>query len=404
MMRRLQNQRYLIMGLVIAVLIIQFRAELFSWGNKKIEVADLDVSKEYTAISLPKFQKAVQDTLDRGLSLDNDLRTMYGVTEFKGISYKPATGECIIFGLCDKSKPPMNIDDFVVAIKETFSGEVPGVTIDPVDPRDFGGTQTVKFFGQHTSASQFGFVLFDADYQMKQLCAHKVPTGVPDFKSYYELAMEDYESELKRCNGDVSPHEESNRFWFYPTDPIFVRNGNDVIIRDYGVQLLTEKQLVDKTKGKIKNLKGKMNSHAATFSKEFSRRYEEIATTHPRYLRLKSLFNQVVISRLMLYERVDLKNANYFLKDFVVSKYETPQEVAGINISQEMSHTINNPHYGECIHKVIFSGGVSINVPVTKKTFFIDKLNVLPKLHDQIYTARPSVNAVVWKFKFYELL
>ena len=85
-MRSLQNLRYLIMGLVIAVLIIQFRTELFSWNNNEIDVANTNETEEYTAISLPKFQESVQDTIDRGLSLDSDLQTMYGITELKGIS------------------------------------------------------------------------------------------------------------------------------------------------------------------------------------------------------------------------------------------------------------------------------------------------------------------------------
>lgn len=403
-MRKLQNLRYLITGLVIAVLIIQFRNELFSWNNNEIDVANTNETEEYTAISLPKFQEAVQDTLDRGSPLDNDLQTMCGITELKGISYKPYTGECIIFGLCDKSKPPMDINDFVVAIKETFADEVPGVTIDPVDPGNFGGIQQVKFFGQYIGKSQAGYVLYDCDYHMKMLAGGKTPVAVPEFRSFYERIEQEYKSGLNSCNGDLSPHEDANRFWFYPKEPKFAKNGHEITLRDCGVQLLTERQMVNKAKDKIKSLKGKKNKQAEEFCKEFTQRYEEITKVQPKYQRLGSIFNLVTISKLMYHERIDLKNVDYFLRKYSVPWYETPEKVDGISMSGNLSHHTSNSAYGECVHKFTLSGGVSINVRINKSSFFRDNAKILPKLHERIYSARPSANVIAWRFKFYRLL
>ena len=175
-------------------------------------------------------------------------------------------------------------------------------------------------------------------------------------------------------------------------------------MRDFGVQLLTEKQMVNKAKGKITSLKGEKSKQAEEFSKEFTRRYEEIAKVYTRYQRLKSIFNLVAISNLMYYERIDLKNVNYFLREYTVPVYDTPETVNGINISTSLSHPVNSLSHSECVHEFIMSGGVSIDVRINKSSFFNDNSKILPKLRERIYSARPSVNAIAWKFEFYELL
>ncbi|ODS30922.1 MAG: hypothetical protein SCARUB_03961 [Candidatus Scalindua rubra] len=350
--------RYLIMGLIVAILLIQHRDRLVGWNNKEIDVANMGKKAEYIAISLPQLQKAVKDAQSSGLTMDTDLKFLFGITEFKGISYKPLNGECVLFGISDKAMPPIDINDFVVALKEVFTNNVPGVTIDPEDPRDFGGLQRVKFFGKFTDQSQFGYTLFDCDYHLKRLAAAIIPTSVSDFKSYYELVLNEYKQEIKSCNGNMSPHEDSNRFWFYPTKPRFAKKGNTITVKEFGVQVLTEKQLINKSKGKIVNLKGQKSKHASSFANSFSNSYDEIAAVHSRYKKLKSLFNVTTVLRLMYYEKIALKNVDYFLSGYQVPSYETPDTVDGINLTRNLSHPINNyPYSEECIHTLYFSGG-----------------------------------------------
>ena len=79
-MKRLLNLRYLIMGLVMAVLIVQFRSELFRRNSKETDIANTDTTKEYTAIFLPQFQDVVKNTRTQGIPLDSDLQSLYGIT------------------------------------------------------------------------------------------------------------------------------------------------------------------------------------------------------------------------------------------------------------------------------------------------------------------------------------
>ena len=174
----------------------------------------------------------------------------------------------------------MDINDFVVAIKETFAGEVPGVTIDPVDPGIFGGIQQVKFFGQYIGKSQTGYVLYDCDYHMKMLAGGKTPVAVPEFRSFYERIEQEYKSRLNSCNGNLSPHEDANRFWFYPKEPKFARNGHEIDARLWR-PAFNRKTDGEQGKDKIKSLKGKKNKQAEEFSEEFTQRYEEIARFTP---------------------------------------------------------------------------------------------------------------------------
>ena len=148
----------------------------------------------------------------------------------------------------------MDINDFVVAIKETFAGEVPGVTIDPVDPGIFGGIQQVKFFGQYIGKSQTGYVLYDCDYHMKMLAGGKTPVAVPEFRSFYERIEQEYKSRLNSCNGNLSPHEDANRFWFYPKEPKFARNGHEIDARLWR-PAFNRKKMVNKARIKSR-LKG----------------------------------------------------------------------------------------------------------------------------------------------------
>jgi len=107
-----------------------------------------------------------------GVLLDKTLSLLNGVEDIKAAAYDPVTGEVIFIGEgIIPSDEQINIDDLVVALRAVYvNNTAPGITFDSIhegislEPNQWA----VKYFGQ-TENTQFGQILYDADYILKLL-------------------------------------------------------------------------------------------------------------------------------------------------------------------------------------------------------------------------------------------
>ena len=123
-------------------------------------------------------------TLNKTLSLLND------VDEIKGAAYDPKKGEIVFIGdgvipLAER----IDMDDLVTAIKSVYIVQGnPGVTFHTPDiAKAFQtGRWDVSYFGA-TQGTQFGKILFEADYVLKQLSLGIDASGARLKDTYAEL-------------------------------------------------------------------------------------------------------------------------------------------------------------------------------------------------------------------------
>jgi hypothetical protein len=165
-------------------------------------------NKNYIAFSLKVAEKQIKKS-----GLDNiptNIFFLSGITQIKGMVYDKALNDVIIVGIRDYEKATLTLDDFVVALRARFIyNRWPLVSIDPMKGSDSMKMQTVRFEGgiQNT---QFGQDLFEADYTLKKIGMGFIKSGIPGFKSYFDLraqALQDDKLEI------------GSRFWFYPVSP-----------------------------------------------------------------------------------------------------------------------------------------------------------------------------------------
>ncbi len=153
-------------------------------------------------------------TLNKTLSLLND------VNEIKGAAFDPKKGEIVFIGdgvipLAER----IDMDDLVTAIKSVYIVQGnPGVTFHTPDiAKAFQtGRWDVSYFGA-TQGTQFGKILFEADYVLKQLSLGIDASGARLVNTHAGLNALGYKSYAQRLfENNITLNGLSIEFWFAP--------------------------------------------------------------------------------------------------------------------------------------------------------------------------------------------
>jgi RHS repeat-associated protein len=322
--------------------------------------------------------------LNRAVDFVGDLKQITGAT------VDPATGQVVLLGTTGGGAtiPDLLLDDFVSAVRAVFgSPEDPGVTIDP-QSTNTSVPQLVHLFGGLDN-SDMGYVLFEADRQMKSLAARKdnitgnaVSSSVPGYKS-----MLDRWFDRARANGGSGDNSASSRFWFVPNDVKLVRSddGQSFVFDRAAVQLMTEDMLVGN---------GNVDPDAQAFADWFNANFDAIANEAYAYpslagyqhafRRLEQAARAVAFARFLYDNRIDIDFSwmEHFQTTFVATPATTPTVVN----SRTESWNSGNTHYTLTI---TISGGVTMETP---NTYVAGS----PGMQSLVLGARPSELAQQW--------
>lgn len=153
-----------------------------------------------------------------GVNLNKTLTLLNSVDEIVGAAYDPEKGEIVFVGEGDI--PPIeqiDLDDLVVAVRSVFGAlEDPGITFYSTRQTMEHGLLDVTYMGA-TRDTQFGRILFDADYILKQLTLGIKPTGQPLTTAHPGLVGLGYESFAdKLINSAQFLGDYAVEFWFSP--------------------------------------------------------------------------------------------------------------------------------------------------------------------------------------------
>ncbi len=143
----------------------------------------------------------VNDLIDGGIDLNKTLTLLNEIDDISGAAYDADRGEIILIGQGGGAvAEPIDLHDLVVAVRTVYSVDEDGYQVDPgisfeevnfTQPSSFiDGKMKVRYNGA-TQDTQFGQILFDADYILKtlgqgvdqygvRLTEYNVPTAVVD--------------------------------------------------------------------------------------------------------------------------------------------------------------------------------------------------------------------------------
>lgn len=171
---------------------------------------------------------AVKDAFDSkfppphlaGVTLNKTLDILNGVDEIHGAAYDPRKGEIVFIG---QGEIPLNeridMDDLVVAVRSVFGmNQDPGITFYSKPQVMQQGRLDVHYFGA-TKNTEFGQILFEADYLLKQLTLGITPTGQQLTAARPGMAALGYESFADRMiDEEMSLGDYAVEFWFAPKE------------------------------------------------------------------------------------------------------------------------------------------------------------------------------------------
>jgi len=383
-------------------------------------------------LSLQRLTQRLRDCDRRGDCADaafllDDLKIVDGfVTD-------PRDQDVVLFGRADSSRPPLHVEDFVVALRNSWHEYVetrgntryysdPGCSIDP-DPVVMGELQQV---GQRVlSASgnsgveewnrvcrkpqdvrvlgipfdtRFAKVMVEADYHMKTQVDGTDPLDLPGFTSLTDMTLEQIRAEVTSGQPVSVAMSTMNRFWFYPGENLFQKQDGIFFIRRSPVALLTHQTHVDAS-GQVADAAGR-DPLAERFAESFTSVFDQVASQRPIYQELEGLFRFVALARLLeLQVRPSpfAASLSYLLEEFPVPTTPVDRKKAGRPNVKGFEHREAVPGGEQIITMQLPScGGVTMDVEVSAEKVPSGSTSLLPGVRAAALRGKDESDGVSW--------
>ena len=349
-------------------------------------------ANEYIAFSLKVAQQMILST-PQGKDyrkLHPEVFTLGGITAMKGLVYDRKTSDVILVGQRDPERAILTLDDFVVALRARFiHGKWPLVSIDPMPETEKTQMQVVRFEGG-IEDTQFGQDLFDADYRLKQIGMGLLHSGVPGFKSDWDLGMERAKQQTSKS------WNISSRFWFYPVLPNVSVREDVVAIKGLKVGVFTEVMSAEIDGKKIEDPKPFQDTAGDEFAKQVTDKFDALSKAHPSFSRVHGLDELIALVNAIenMDERLDL---DWWLMKYQVKKVDTKRKVEVLTRHEDYKVPVSDGYYKERRHEV--SGGVEL-MAISLRL----KAGNVAALKEAVLKTKPKPDALIWGFMIGEWL
>lgn len=342
---------------------------------------DLNAPSELRKVSLTRLEKACRKYADEKKHVTAEMQFLAGLQRIDYVFLYPETGDLVIAGPAEgfapnqinrvvgvtTGRPPLRIDDLIIALRTVPTASLIGVSIDPKQDNlaQFGqyvranssatttagiqqrfqnmrrilGQQDVSVFGVPAD-SHFAAAMVEADYRMKLISTGLERPALRGFRSHLDLI---------RPGGNTL-----QRWWFAPLYDAFLQSsdGNAYQFSGQRVQLMSQDE--------HSNLAGQRSNAAFTrvstqkYGELFTERFEELAASSPVFAELQNLIDLSILVALFQKEQLPQK-ANWDMELFLDAE-RTP--LVKNNSPKEVSSVVNMKRAGRVILGVV--GGVSI--------------------------------------------
>ena len=345
------------------------------------------LATRYRCVSLARLSQEILKRRISGLAVDDAIRNMAGLSRVQYVILDPSERDVILVGsvggietqqgwMCDAKTGmvTMRLEYFSAAAASIFASQPFGCTIDPTQqglaaaaqaaekvrnnsiPIGLAaeslskaiGEQDVRVFGT-AGDTPLGYLLVEADRHMKQLALgmKAMPTGKLNYLNVISRHIE-----------KGPPDGQLLRLWFTGS-PMAVRvdeAGTTFELTGCPLKLASETRLAAQDGGRIPT---PADFRVTEFVDEFNNNFDEIASLHPVYGALQSVFASAAVAELL--RRSDGVNwipgilGPMLLDDPSLGQMATPRKVASI----ATLHRIN--HRGKRYSIVVASGGVMVD-------------------------------------------
>lgn len=336
----------------------------FNWAAMAVDVYDLFL--------VPVLQESTQRV--GGISLNKSAQVFTNLTDISGATYDPTTQQLILIGQEQIGLPPMNMDDFVVAVRSVYANQDPGVSIDP-GPTD--EEMVVRYLGL-TEGTEFGRVMFEADRLLKSLSmgqdnltGEKITSEVSGYKSELDLIVENLDSEAQV--------RAWHRMWFLPKTMSLkeTADGQAIVFDQASLELKTEY---------LPPYEDQSNPAAECFVAHTTQYYDDFARERPVLKELQQLAKIVSVAKWLKDNHIPVDMSwldRYTVKAVATAKTTPAQAVWSEPIQQ-----------GAVLYKEGLAGGVDF---AFRNRYQPDD-GAATTLREAALQARPE-GAVAWEFK-----
>lgn len=345
--------------------------------------ADLNRFSPLRKVSLVRLEAACEQYAKDRKHVSTDLEYLAGLQRIDYVFVYPETKDLVIAGPAEgflldpvgravgvsTGRPPLRLDDLLVALRAVEAGGTLGCSIDPVPERlaeleayvrenssaatpdlikerfdrmaRILGMQDVRVFGVPPD-SHFAEALVEADYRMKMLSIGKETAPVKGLKSHLALIG--------------AGQNTMQRWWFTPLYDAFVKSQDGLAFEFSGqrVQLLSQEELT--ANGQRSNAPFTRVSTTA-WSKLLTDKYPELANVSPIFAELQSLFDLAVFAALCRKERLPQQvgwGMELFRDAERASLVKRP-------VPRQVPTTMNYKSRGTRLFIGLVAGGVTIN-------------------------------------------
>ncbi|MCA9077075.1 MAG: DUF1598 domain-containing protein [Planctomycetaceae bacterium] len=321
---------------------------------------ELSATSERRYVSLVRLEQACIDAIDRGEPPGEDMRNLAGLLQIQYVFVDPDGHDLVLAGPAEgfapdasgrmtglnSGRPPLRIDDLMVALQAVASGaSAMGCSIDPEPERlarmqqfirqnssatssevvaqryrqmgQILGMQNVTVFGVPAD-SHFAVTLVEADFRMKRISLGVEPSGVRGLPSHLSL--------LKPNGNSIQ------RWWFTPFYESLSMTDDRTAFHLSGqrVQLLAQDEISNAT-GQRSNAAFTRASTQA-FARMFTDKFPALAGQSPVFAELQNLFDLAIIAALLKQERLPRLvgwDMSLFLNpdSDLIPRYAVPREV-----------------------------------------------------------------------------
>jgi hypothetical protein len=304
--------------------------------RKQIEAAKANLNREvqvtsaHRMVSLNRLEAVLRNRLDSGQSLDPEMLYLAGLTSITNVYFYPETNDIVIAGPAEgfyqdpngrilgieSHKAVLRLEDLIVALRCFAPGgdktSVIGCSIDPTQEglkkfnevkiaavknikQPYPGlerelaTAYANAIGKHVVSvkgvspkTHFAQVLVEADYRMK-LIGIGLEVPAVTIKSWAERAN-------PRAAGAMQ------RWYFTPNyeGVIVSEDENAMQLVGDGVKLIGEQEKVTADGGRVSA--GQKNLASEGFTKEFTKKYPQLAEKTPVFAELKNLVDMSIVA------------------------------------------------------------------------------------------------------------
>ena len=384
-------------------------------------LASHQYKNNYICLSL----KTLTDLVKAGHFTD-EARNMGGIGKVVGYVLDKKNRDVILIGVSSNTSPSINIDDFVVDMRNVWNGlPDPFCSLDPqpenilmlqkflseqspfASERDSGqfmdelrekcGPQRVRIGGVPRD-SRFAHVMINADYHMK-----KVQQGiisVPPVHSQLDIMLEDARDKIRKYGRLPEFKLSISRFWFHIKngEPTFIKQDGMVMIKSCTMVVLTEKQRYD-ADGVLHDV-AEDDDYAIAFAKEMSDYLGSGSLTVPEFLELNNLFRLHALVKAMHYENVfetsDI-DLNFWLNEYEYrEKSIMPNSLSCIANVKKVRYEkkMGNQTKIFFVYQMV-AGGVGMEMHLDSRSFYPETSTKIP-LKALVISKRPSPDTLTW--------